>query len=842
MSANNNNNNISFNLNEATQIYNLPEKNQHFLLQVKQLITYFNFRRKLEYSLKTGFYLDERISSNNIGKLGNNEGYIQNNFYLIDKNWLEQWKKHVGYNEIYKLINNRDLTNKDRNWIKTYIEKSSSENKLSLLDNKIIYVDEKIDPLSDFDIIDKECYKNFTFEFNQSLFNRETIKSRSYPVQILKEKILLLIDIDNYQIIFKDNKSNIYFEILIQFEQNNEGRKKTLDKIKSMNINNYIKTNNIDLTSEFNKVENFEGCKFKLINKTLKLYRKNQKSNCITPNMNNEEKVLLMNNQNLPDNLKDTIKKKMTYLTTINNRRNQNLNNNNNSNNIFNNDSQSNNNRQYNSIPQFNNNIRHFNNNIPQFNNNIQQFNNNIPQFNNNIQQFNNNFQQFNNNIPQFNNNIQQFNNNNLQFNNNIPFSNGMQLNNNIQFNNNNRLFNNNNIQFNNNLQFNNNQPNNFNNNEINLNNNNQNNNNKVTQHKTGLMNIGQTCYMNASIQSLSNILELSKQLLKHFSEQTIDLDKQPLTAAFSSLIYELYNPKENEKYIAPNVFKEIIGELNPLFKGMHAADAKDLIFFIIEKLHKELNPFDLEKQKTPQIDFEQQELNSTNEQLMLQLFFNDFRVKNNTIISGLFYGITRSTMKCDNCRITKYSFQTFNLLIFQLKKVKEGKLKQSGFNNFNEKLNLIDAFNVEKREEVLEGENMIYCNTCNGLKKGRHQQQIFMLPRIIIIVLNRGRNNADFNEKFEFPLILDFTGKNIIINQQSYHKYYLCGVITHLGESGSSGHFIAYCRDGPNSQFFCYNDASVKPADNNDVLKTVISSEDYEKKTPYVLFYHYLK
>ena len=94
------------------------------------------------------------------------------------------------------------------------------------------------------------------------------------------------------------------------------------------------------------------------------------------------------------------------------------------------------------------------------------------------------------------------------------------------------------------------------------------------------------------------------------------------MTAAFSSLVYELYNPKENEKYIAPKVFKEIIGELNPLFKGMHAADAKDLIFFIIEKLHKELNPIDLEKLKTPQIDFEQQELNSTNEQLMLQLFF----------------------------------------------------------------------------------------------------------------------------------------------------------------------------------------------------------------------------
>ena len=271
-----------------------------------------------------------------------------------------------------------------------------------------------------------------------------------------------------------------------------------------------------------------------------------------------------------------------------------------------------------------------------------------------------------------------------------------------------------------------------------------------------------------------------------------------------------------------------------------HAADAEDLIFFIIKKLHKELNPIDLEKQKTSQIDFEQQERNSTNEQLMLQSFINEFQAKNKTIISKLFYGITRSIMKCDFCGITKYSFQTFNLLIFQLKKVKKAKIKDLG--KYYTTLNIFDAFNVEKREEVLEGENMIYCNQCNCLRKGKHQQNIFGLPKILIIVLNRGKNNQDFNEDFSFPLDLDLTGQDIIISPQSYHKFYLCGVITHLGESSVSGHFIAYCRDGPDSEFFCYNDASVNPVNKKDVIKAKISQKDYEKKTPYILFYHYIK
>ena len=199
-------------------------------------------------------------------------------------------------------------------------------------------------------------------------------------------------------------------------------------------------------------------------------------------------------------------------------------------------------------------------------------------------------------------------------------------------------------------------------------------------------------------------------------------MENQPLTAAYSSLLYELFFPKDNEKYITPNIFKEIIGELNPLFKGMHAVDAKDLIIFIIEKLHKELNPFNLDQQKISQIDFEQQEKNSINEQLMLQLFIKDFQTKNKTKISNLFYGITRSTMKCEECQITKYAFQTFNLLIFQLKKVKEGKKKEleEYYDNYNETLNIYDAFNIE----ILEGENMIYCNNCNCLRKGKHQKK----------------------------------------------------------------------------------------------------------------------
>jgi len=353
--------------------------------------------------------------------------------------------------------------------------------------------------------------------------------------------------------------------------------------------------------------------------------------------------------------------------------------------------------------------------------------------------------------------------------------------------------------------------------------------------HKTGLLNLNQTCYMNATIQCLSNIEVLTNYLLSNLGKLTAN--KQPLTTQYTNLISELFYTKE--KYVDPSLFKKIIGELNPLFQGSNAGDSKDLLFFIFESINNELTTEQknvINKKK----DFFQLEKDSINEQKMLQNFYDDFNSKNKTKIYDIFYGITRSAMKCCNCGIIKYSFQMFNMQIFQLKKLKEDKMAELGkYNNANEKLNVFDAFYNQQKEEQLIQENMIYCNSCKGLQNGVHQQVIYELPYILIIILNRGRNNLDFNEEFIFPEILDLNGKGVVIlNNNSFHKYYLCGIITHFGKSGPEGHFTAYCRNSRTDKFTFYNDTTVTESNIEDAMKTVISDDSSKKKTPYILFY----
>ena len=116
--------------------------------------------------------------------------------------------------------------------------------------------------------------------------------------------------------------------------------------------------------------------------------------------------------------------------------------------------------------------------------------------------------------------------------------------------------------------------------------------------------------------------------------------------------------------------------------------------------------------------------------------------------------------MKCNNCNKIKYAFQKFNLLIFQLKNVKEYNIKKFKHNN-NYLLNIYDAFDFNKKEEILE----IYCNNCKGLKPGTYQKTIYALPKVLIIILNRGINNKDFNEEFIFTTQLDLSIEDYVIN-----------------------------------------------------------------------------
>ena len=951
--------------------------NELIIRPIFQLYYYYNFRRKIIFLLENGN--KNNINSNaeessidlEFKKIELNK-YSEDIFCLIDKNWISNWKKYIGYSDIYNIFKNKTIERKDFENIKPIIERNILRKSILPLDMSKIYKNKMLDIYSNFDIF---LIKYIVHFIPNKLEYKEIFKC--YPTMISNNKYIIKIDDNTYQISFKEQISKCYYNILIIFKEFNDEKTKIIKEFEDEDINIWLKNNEFLINSDTDKIIKKYNCEYIIINKTLKLRKEKYKvKNSMNPN--NPQFNEFIKSDKIPDKFKTIIKEnflrskrlygtlqeksifgKNNEINYISNDLNDinvnveniltsnqdkvilrtgkkketsenNLENKNKSNNDINNNTNNNKNEHINSdtkimLKEFKDKKNEENNNygtkailnnindINNFNNlggkndydyiyskinnnynNNQNNDNFIINQNNQMNYFNPQFQNYNKDINNYgimnnnmdmniNNNEYQYspNNglffqmNNNQYNNfyngqnNIPCFNNNINNNNIINNINNNNVNNNNINNNNNNNLNENFMNNMNNiNNMNMNeivNNNMNNNmnfflqyNNMNEqnfinnynmnffqngkidlpypHMKGLQNLGQTCYMNSVIQCFSNIKEITDYLMTN--HDMLNVDYYPLSVVYYNLLIIIFlTPTQN---INPQNFKNMVGVLNPLFQGYLPRDSKDLLFFLIERLHNELKPKNISNQN---IDFDEIEKDCLNEEKMLQNFQNEFKNSGESIISKTFYGIIRSKMICDKCKLTKYSFQTFNMQIFQLKKLKYDKIKKEG--NTFDKLSLIDAFNYLSNEEILDGENMIYCNKCHQLTIGRISQNIYRLPNILIIVLNRGKNNSDFNEEFDFPEYLDFNSdfndKNIIIDQQSKKKYYLMSVIKHIGESGSNGHFIAYVRkNNSKTKFLCYNDSFVNEVNTEDAMKYKISNKEEEKITPYILFYHY--
>ena len=351
-----------------------------------------------------------------------------------------------------------------------------------------------------------------------------------------------------------------------------------------------------------------------------------------------------------------------------------------------------------------------------------------------------------------------------------------------------------------------------------------------------GLNNIGATCYMNATLQCLSNTDELNNFFLNKFEYEPNDNNKI-ISNAYYNIVNNLWDRNYNNKSFSPNEFKEKLSQENPLFAGIAANDSKDLINFLLERLHKELN--DLKKENNMQngnnMSYTISQNDQLNEQKMLNIFSNEFKEKYKSIISNLFYGLLESKSQCQRCKYIKYNFQVYSFIEFPLERVNQycfmtGKRNNYNMNNNkNPDINLYECFEYYNNLELMTGDNQMYCNICNSNCDFLYGSLLYSTPNYLVINLNRGRGRV-YECNVNFPEQLNLF--NFVIFKNGKTVYELYAVICHIGPSSMSGHFIAFCKNRIDKKWYKYNDAFVT------LCK---SSNEYRSGMPYILFYKFL-
>ena len=358
----------------------------------------------------------------------------------------------------------------------------------------------------------------------------------------------------------------------------------------------------------------------------------------------------------------------------------------------------------------------------------------------------------------------------------------------------------------------------------------------KKTPVLVGLNNIGATCYMNATLQCLSNTDELTHFYLNKFKYDPTDNNKI-ISNAYYNVIKSLWDRNNNNKSFSPNEFKEKLSQENPLFAGIAANDSKDLINFLLERFHNELNVIKKENnmQNGNYISYEISQNDQLNEQKMLNIFTNEFKTKYNSIISNLFYGLLETKSQCQQCKYIKYNFQVYSFIEFPLERVNQycfntGKRYNYNMNNNkNPDIDLYECFEYYNNLELMTGDNQMYCNICNCNCDSLYGSLLYSAPNYLIINLNRGRGavyecNVNFPEQLNLFNFVTFKNGNTV--------YELYAVICHIGPSSMSGHFIAFCKNRIDKKWYKYNDAFVTLCQN---------SNEYRSGMPYILFYKVL-
>ena len=161
---------------------------------------------------------------------------------------------------------------------------------------------------------------------------------------------------------------------------------------------------------------------------------------------------------------------------------------------------------------------------------------------------------------------------------------------------------------------------------------------------KVGLSNLGNTCFMNSSLQCLSNTIPLTDYVLGYDYRGEINHDnilgtQGQLVTAYAELIKNIWLGFSSS--CTPTTFKSILGQYAPQFEGYEQQDSQELLSYLLDGIHEDLNRV----KNKPYI--EDKDCDGTNDEGDAITAWSNYLQRNQSIIVDMFQGQLRSTMTC---------------------------------------------------------------------------------------------------------------------------------------------------------------------------------------------------
>jgi len=324
----------------------------------------------------------------------------------------------------------------------------------------------------------------------------------------------------------------------------------------------------------------------------------------------------------------------------------------------------------------------------------------------------------------------------------------------------------------------------------------------------SGLTNLGNTCFLNSTMQVLSHTYELNIFL-------EMNTYKKKLNNKYDSALLlewdELRNLLWKENCIvSPFKFVKTVQKLATLkgqdmFTGFHQNDLPEFLIFVIDCFHNALSR-EVNMTINGKIENEKDEIAVKCFERIKQMYENEY-----SEIWKIFYGIHVSVLENASTgkkiSITPEPFFIINLPI-----------------PLNNKCpSLIDCFDLYVEYELMDGDNSIQIEGSNEKVSAKKSISFWSLPNILVIDIKRFNTSTTTMKKnqimIDFPLENLDLSKYIIGYDKPSYIYDLYGVCNHSG-SLLGGHYTAFVKN-MNNKWYHYNDTTVSEVKIEEQIKT---------------------
>ncbi|XP_024518206.1 ubiquitin carboxyl-terminal hydrolase 2 isoform X2 [Selaginella moellendorffii] len=260
-----------------------------------------------------------------------------------------------------------------------------------------------------------------------------------------------------------------------------------------------------------------------------------------------------------------------------------------------------------------------------------------------------------------------------------------------------------------------------------------------------GLMNEGNTCFLNSCLQCLAHTVPLSSAILGPFSEliqtkgaaarsrrDTASLSEM-LAYSFRQLLKDLCGKPSYSTASASMLLQSLQG-LSPQFAGNRQHDAQEAMRTIIDGLHEALNRKPPGRPKCPEPP------PTTPEAEIADICWEHHKMWNNSVIQDIFCGQLQSTIECSVCHRKSHCFDPFLDLSLPLSK-SGGSDNFRNFGSSRSRMTIEDCLSAFVAPETLDPSNKYYCSGC----KMHRQRSTSLHPRFLNCRLHKSlpRNSA---------------------------------------------------------------------------------------------------